>query len=521
MMQTFEMLLSLALLVGVTGQTPSGQTAVERAPVAARASAGHADLELVARVAGTAPKHSWWPLSMEVDLVNRSTTTSHAIVLPGDGSNAGWREPHVYFTAEVLAEDGAWVATPMRGGGRCGNYDPYWLDEIVRLAPGASQRLGWMGPLPTLPEHGRVRVRAHYAYNATPPGREWSDTDRSPPPGGLGEMEGVAPFELVSAPIELTLAAPDSTRRQIESDLALELTRESSTPAYSWEPQRLSVKLVNRSSSRTHRVVRPVFTRDRFGGEPGVHAAVEVERLDGVWKLAERLLGGFYDGPIDFNEMRSPQPDWRPRVVDLAPGQSLDFSLPASRLLYDFTSSRAARVSLSYEYWARPVRDAQDRALAAPASLGEMASTPRFRLQSNTVTWPVHSPLEFELTLRTDRDPRHATSLADCLRVVLRNRSDETIEISSARAPAKLEVSADGLMGEHGAAWVRCGFVLPQLAIAPHAELSLLENPSIVARTPQMTVPRPPYGQAPGAQALLHRAGWIHAFSATWPVTGK
>ncbi len=501
----------------------SARAAAQRTPVTAEGSAFNGDLELVTRIVGTPPKHSWWPLEIDVDIVNRSTTTSHPIVLPGDGSSAGWREPHARFSAEVQAEDGTWRTLPIREVGRCGLYDANWLDEVVRLAPGAAQRLAWMGTLPELPEQGRVRIRAHYAYKATPSLRDYEDRDPIPPPEGLGGMAGVAPFELVSAPIELLLEAPDCARSQIESDLALELTRADSKPAYSWDPQRLDARIVNRSSSRTHRVVRPVFTRNPSGDEPGVVPSVEVERSGGAWWPAYPLGGGFYDdGPIDAHVTAPPQLDWRVRVVELAPGQSVDFELPASRLLYDFKDSSAARVSVSYGFRGLPIRDESNRALPAPAALGEMVSTPPFCLASNKVAWPVSSPLELEITLRTDRDPRSAPTLANSLRVVLRNRGDESIEISSAQRPAKFAVSADGLMRAEGPAFARCELVLPPLVIAPHTELSLLDDPSIGACAPERT--RPSSKDARGslrAEALLRRPGWIHASRASWPFRGN
>lgn len=523
MAQAIDRFVVLSALALAATFASSARAAAQRTPVTAEGSAFSGDLELVTRIVGTPPKHSWWPLEIDVDIVNRSTTDSHAVVLPRDGSEVGWREPHVRFSAEVQAEDGAWRTLPMQGLERCGLYDANWLDDVVTLAPGVAQRLDWMGSIPELPEHGRVRIRAHYAYKAGPSLRDYEDPEPIPLPEGLGGMAGVAPFELVSAPLELLLEAPDCARSQIENDLALELTRASSTPAYSWEPQRLNLRLVNRSNSRTHRVVRPVFTRTPSSDEPVVVPRVEVERSGGVWWPAYPLGGGYYDdGPIDAHVTAPPQLDWRLRSVQLAPGQSVDFDVPASRLLYDFKGSSAARASVSYGFRGLPIRDEFDRALPAPASFGAMASTPPFRLESNKVAWPVSSPLELEITLRADRDLRSAQTLANSLRVVLRNRSAESIEISSVQRPAKLAVSVDGLRREEGPAFARCELVLPPLALAPHAELSLLEDPSIGACAPERT--RPSSTDTRGslrAQALLRRPGWIHAFHARWTTGGR
>ncbi len=423
--------------------------------------------------------------------MNRSATSSHALVLPGDGSEVGWREPHAYFTAELLADGGSWREIPGSPDSSCGFFEPYWLDEVVRLAPGESRRLSRMDSPAVLPAQGRVRIRAHYAYKATPSKRDFEDQDPIPLPEGLGAMNGVPTFELGSAPLELTLVPPGFARGQIESDLALELTRASSTPAYSWEPQRLNVRIVNRSSSRTHRVVKPVFARTPSSDEPGVFPRVEVERSGGVWWMAYPLGGGFYDGPIDAHVTAPPQLDWHLRVVELAPGRAIDFELPASRLLHDFKDSRAARVSVSYDFSGLPIRDEFKRALPAPAAFGEMAATPPFRLVSNKIAWPVSAPLELELTLRIDRDPRNAPTLANSLRVVLRNRDAEPIEISSAQRPAKLNLSATGLTGEHGSSVARGQLILPSFTVATHTELSLLEDPAVAACTQALSRPFP------------------------------
>lgn len=164
-------------------------------------------LELVAHLDESALGDPWRPVPIEVEIVNRSTT-AQVVVLPGDGSEVGWREPHVFFTAEVLADDGRWNAAPQPLRARCGLYDANWLHDVVRLAPGETRRLHWMGPLPQLPERGRARIRAHYVYKATPPKRAWDASESTPVPGGLGDMDGVAPFELISAPLEVTLSAP-------------------------------------------------------------------------------------------------------------------------------------------------------------------------------------------------------------------------------------------------------------------------------------------------------------------------
>jgi hypothetical protein len=237
------------------------------------------ELQLVARIEGTTPAYSWWPLSMAVEIVDGSPSTSYPIVMPGDGSDADMREPYVYFTTEVLAQDGTWTLIPRQCGARCGNYDPNWLDEVVRLAPGASRRLQWLSN-PCLPDHGSVRLRAHYVYKARPAGPSWGEKDPSASLG-LGDMAGVEPFELVSAPLEFVLAAPKTTRAELERDLSLELARDATGPAFSWELQHFHARLSNRSATRALRVVRPTFPRQDACHAPRLTDYARVDLGDG------------------------------------------------------------------------------------------------------------------------------------------------------------------------------------------------------------------------------------------------
>jgi hypothetical protein len=89
------------------------------------------------------------------------------VVKPGDGSDVAWREPAIRWTGEVW-QDGRWVALPMRAVGRCGNYSSNWQQDVVDLGPGQRLDFEW-GTWPVtlvLPEHGRIRLTAHYDYGA-------------------------------------------------------------------------------------------------------------------------------------------------------------------------------------------------------------------------------------------------------------------------------------------------------------------------------------------------------------------
>src|SRR5262245_13942734 len=69
---------------------------------------------------------TWWRVLIDARLVNRSRDRSHLVVRPGDGSDAGWREPHVFCTVEVDSGDGVWREGPNQELLRCGNHAADW-----------------------------------------------------------------------------------------------------------------------------------------------------------------------------------------------------------------------------------------------------------------------------------------------------------------------------------------------------------------------------------------------------------
>jgi hypothetical protein len=94
------------------------------------------------------------------------------LVLPGDGSESGWRTPLVGFSS-VKAGRGKPkhpAEVPLYRGGRCGNVNPLKGDEVFSLAPGQSKDLGdWVGS-PRLAEPGTYGVVLYYAND---PGLKW------------------------------------------------------------------------------------------------------------------------------------------------------------------------------------------------------------------------------------------------------------------------------------------------------------------------------------------------------------
>lgn len=148
------------------------------------------------------------PLLVAVTLVNGSKSKTHPVVRPGDGSEVGWREPHVFWTVTRVAADGK--ETPAEGGpiGRCGLFQPDWTKDVTRLAPGESLPLEWMMPVShvfDLQDEGLVRIVAHYAWRG---GKEGKGLPGEEAPKDLGEMAGIAPYELKSNPVDVRIVRP-------------------------------------------------------------------------------------------------------------------------------------------------------------------------------------------------------------------------------------------------------------------------------------------------------------------------
>lgn len=144
-------------------------------------------------------------------LRNRSSSEGYRTVLPGDGSEVGWREPQVWYSGFLDAGDGCWRPIPERDAARCGHFDEAWQDDVVTLAPGQTVPIEWLGSAASMldmQQPGRVRIYLHYAY------REGRTRRGSAPTGTVtrrvdpGAMRGIEAFELVSNPVELTLVRP-------------------------------------------------------------------------------------------------------------------------------------------------------------------------------------------------------------------------------------------------------------------------------------------------------------------------
>jgi hypothetical protein len=156
---------------------------------------------LVLEVAAPPPTKVRLPVALDIRLVNRGPKATW-VVKPGDGSEVGWREPWVWFEAEHRTASGAWEKLPTPQLGRCGLYDSNWEKDALALAPGASITIkDWMPDVMQAfqMKPGIYRVVVHYAF------RGGATKGHIPAPGPRRVMVDVAPFEVVSAPVEITI----------------------------------------------------------------------------------------------------------------------------------------------------------------------------------------------------------------------------------------------------------------------------------------------------------------------------
>lgn len=138
---------------------------------------------------------------LEVVLSNRSKTRSYPVVVSGDGSEAGFREPHVFYTVERRSSSSSpWEPATEQRVARCGNYDEDWTKDVVSLAPGEQIVLPWFGFPSNWELDGAyyARIVAHYAYG------EHAREERDAPP----ELHGMPSYALASNALEVVIDPP-------------------------------------------------------------------------------------------------------------------------------------------------------------------------------------------------------------------------------------------------------------------------------------------------------------------------
>lgn len=137
-------------------------------------------------------------VQLEAVLINRSSRPIK-VVKPSDGSETGWREPHLFYTAERL-EGEVWEEVPAQPIFRCGMFDANWPKDVVVLKSGESLPLNaGLVALQTVFSlaPGVYRFRLHYRYRQ---GKGTASRAGYPVPESL---RGVKPFETVSPPLQL------------------------------------------------------------------------------------------------------------------------------------------------------------------------------------------------------------------------------------------------------------------------------------------------------------------------------
>jgi hypothetical protein len=361
-----------------------------RAPAQREANARpELGLAIHARWRSCSPKHRWWRPQIDAELVNESSHTTFRVVKPGDGSDAGWREPYVYLTSQVQNATDSATDVLLRGIGRCGNYSPNWLPDVVDLAPGQSIPLQWFHCPETCPIAQRVSL--HYEYRARPATRgTGSDDERPLEPlenGGLGRMLGCAPFHVESDPLSIELEADEATKEQIESALRLRLRLSTDGARVHWPTLQAEAWLDNVSIGRAVRFVQTIdgtstmrnWTCLASEGEPALTLEVETCGADGAWQSAILYTA---------SSLPPSERDWRKRIRSLAPGATarLVFPRPVPTPQWDFHWKTRVRLRAVYEYRALPSVDPRTgTAMNYPECLGEMAAIPPFKVTSEWI----------------------------------------------------------------------------------------------------------------------------------------
>lgn len=158
------------------------------------------DLRLEARPTTVAAYEAEMNPRLQMVLSNHSRSRTYPIVLPDDGSEMGWREPHTAVTLERREPDGSWVdASDQRRGARCGNYAVDWAADVRELGPGQEITMPWFEiPSAAIGDASRIRITARYLYGE-------SSRDQSKVPPALHSMPE---YTLSAAPLELPIARP-------------------------------------------------------------------------------------------------------------------------------------------------------------------------------------------------------------------------------------------------------------------------------------------------------------------------
>lgn len=163
----------------------------------------------------------WDRCEVSAEIVNTSQTDTLHVVLPGDGSASGRREPKIWIETERL-NDGEWIPVHDYGGGWfCGFYDADWISSVRTLKPNQSIAMsgnnfvgGGVRSLAT----GVYRQRLVYHFRGNIPSRPTQALE----PEGYGLMTGYPEHTLRSEPVEFVIPdAPLSIRIDLKDQTSL------------------------------------------------------------------------------------------------------------------------------------------------------------------------------------------------------------------------------------------------------------------------------------------------------------
>jgi hypothetical protein len=179
-------------VVGIAPITSNGESGGQAKP--AKPTSSSCGLRATLR---EAPVRQMGDHRFAIDLKNEST---HAVklVLPGDGSEVGWRTPIITWKA---LKNG--VAVPQEEGGRCGMMNPLKVEEVFTLGPGETKTIDeWIGYLPY--PAGTYEMRVTYKNDPSLAEREGKGKAREDEVAKA--FASTSPCEVTSNALSVTIA---------------------------------------------------------------------------------------------------------------------------------------------------------------------------------------------------------------------------------------------------------------------------------------------------------------------------
>lgn len=149
-------------------------------------------------------------------LTNLSKTDKYKIIMPGDGSEAAWREPYIYFTAEFKEGNGIWSKLEKLASYRsCGMFDAEWQEDTLTINPKQKIQIYYMASeniikFFDIPSSGTIRLTGYYDYEQGKHPKEHaneipSDFKKIIEQGNYESIKNIPSFILTSDAIEITI----------------------------------------------------------------------------------------------------------------------------------------------------------------------------------------------------------------------------------------------------------------------------------------------------------------------------